>query len=363
MSISFAEATQSYEKWMAQRFTPVASALAYKHDRVLAANPFSFLRGTFYWWLHRWDQLMPAPVRQAPAILSVGDLHLENFGTWRDGEGRLVWGVNDFDEAGTYPVTLDLVRLATSIMLAVGEDHLSLDHDVACASLLAGYVANLDKPDGRPIILEAEAAWLRPAATMHWAEFGRFWRREFRGLHVMKDHDDLRELLIDRMPEGVEIEEFLDRSNAGNGSLGRPRAIALGQWRGGPVAREGKRTLPSASVWKSGESATADANMDYRLLLASSFRALDPWLDLTEDWIIRRLSPENHKIEVDQIHGQLEARELVWWMGWEIANIHRGQAGRFDIQDWLAALPVGWLADSARIMGQGMDDDWQDFRA
>lgn len=31
--------------------------------------------------------------------MAVGDLHVENFGTWRDIEGRLVWGVNDFDEA------------------------------------------------------------------------------------------------------------------------------------------------------------------------------------------------------------------------------------------------------------------------
>ena len=28
----------------------------------------------------------------APQVLSVGDLHLENFGTWRDADGRLVWG-------------------------------------------------------------------------------------------------------------------------------------------------------------------------------------------------------------------------------------------------------------------------------
>ena len=35
----------------------------------------------------------------ATKVLSVGDLHFENFGTWRDKEGRLAWGINDFDEA------------------------------------------------------------------------------------------------------------------------------------------------------------------------------------------------------------------------------------------------------------------------
>ncbi len=54
----------------------------------------------------------------APQVLAVGDMHLENFGTWRDADGRLVWGVNDFDEAAVMPYPLDLVRLAASIRLA-----------------------------------------------------------------------------------------------------------------------------------------------------------------------------------------------------------------------------------------------------
>ena len=57
-------------------------------------------------------------------MLAVGDMHVENFGTWRDAEGRLVWGVNDFDEAAKMPYTIDLVRLAASAMLAGGAGHL-----------------------------------------------------------------------------------------------------------------------------------------------------------------------------------------------------------------------------------------------
>jgi len=50
----------------------------------------------------------------APTVLAIGDVHLENFGTWRDVESRLVWGVNDVDEACRLPYTQDLVQLATS---------------------------------------------------------------------------------------------------------------------------------------------------------------------------------------------------------------------------------------------------------
>jgi len=51
-------------------------------------------------------------------VMAVRDLHLENFGAWRDVEGRLVWGVNDFDEAHPMAFANDLVRLAVSALLA-----------------------------------------------------------------------------------------------------------------------------------------------------------------------------------------------------------------------------------------------------
>lgn len=346
---------------MASRFAPVDKGLAFRRH-ALATNPLAFLRGTFYWWLTRWDTLIPAPVRNAPRILSVGDLHLENFGTWRDREGRLVWGINDFDEAHELPITMDLVRLAASILLAIDEGDLNLDRRAACASLLAGYNANLGRREGRPVILEGEAAWMLPAASLHWSETARYWRKEFSDLDAARGLDDLRALLAERMPEGVPIDEFLDRWNAGKGSLGRPRAVALGEWRGGLVAREGKRALPPAAVWHGGGDAGGDATLDYRIIIASAYRSPDPCLYLTPDWVIRRLSPESHKISMDQIRGHVEAEALIRWMGWETANLHRGQAGRHDIEDWLAALPPGWLLDSAQTMAEAMEKDWKAFK-
>ena len=79
----------------------------------MAQDALSFLCATFY----RWAQLFPAlcaKLARAPKVLGIGDLHVENYGTWRDAEGRLVWGINDFDEACPLPYTNDLVRLATS---------------------------------------------------------------------------------------------------------------------------------------------------------------------------------------------------------------------------------------------------------
>ena len=59
-----------------------------------------------------------ADLATGPEVLAVGYLHIENFGTWRDAEGRLVWGINDFDEACRMPYAIDLVRLAASAVIA-----------------------------------------------------------------------------------------------------------------------------------------------------------------------------------------------------------------------------------------------------
>jgi uncharacterized protein (DUF2252 family) len=98
---------------------------------------FPFLRATFYRWMQLWPEVCP-DLAKAPRLLAVGDLHVENFGTWRDVEGRLVWGVNDFDEAAVFPYTLDLVRLATSAALAAAEGHLHLKQKDACAAIMDG---------------------------------------------------------------------------------------------------------------------------------------------------------------------------------------------------------------------------------
>ena len=53
-----------------------------------------------------------------------GDLHAENFGTYMDGKGVLVFDVNDFDEAYLGHFTWDLRRFVASVAsAAVGRRH------------------------------------------------------------------------------------------------------------------------------------------------------------------------------------------------------------------------------------------------
>src|SRR5262249_28327258 len=88
-SVDILQSTRAFEQWMARQIPVVRKDLRLKHQQ-LAESAFFFLRGTFYRWMQRWPEVC-ADLADAPKLACVGDLHVENFGTWRDAEGRLVW--------------------------------------------------------------------------------------------------------------------------------------------------------------------------------------------------------------------------------------------------------------------------------
>src|SRR4051794_35671250 len=90
------KATEDFERWLGQRITLDPLDLELKHD-YMAGDPFDFMRATFYRWMQLWFK-HSSDLNEAVKILAIGDVHTDNFGTWRDVEGRLVWGINDFDE-------------------------------------------------------------------------------------------------------------------------------------------------------------------------------------------------------------------------------------------------------------------------
>lgn len=114
----FKASIRAYEDWLRDRLRGalVEKDLDRKHEK-MKGSAFAFLRATYWRWAETILDLCPELVG-APAVLAVGDTHLENFGTWRDEEGRLIWGANDFDDAAPMPYVLDLVRLAASALLA-----------------------------------------------------------------------------------------------------------------------------------------------------------------------------------------------------------------------------------------------------
>ena len=124
---------------------PTMVGIKYKFMR---ENLFRFFRGTchvFYEDLHK-EADFPA----APLGWICGDLHLENFGSYRSNNNQVYFDLNDFDEAILAPVNWEVVRLITSIF--VGFESLGIEDEKAlnmARLFLRSYTATLltGKPD------------------------------------------------------------------------------------------------------------------------------------------------------------------------------------------------------------------------
>ena len=129
------EGPEQREAFMADVFQEAFGDLA-AHDaaafrgkfRKMASSAFAFYRGSaclYYADVSR--DADPFAQGEASRVWIQGDLHAANFGTYMNSEGRLVFDVNDFDEAYVGPFTWDVHRLAASLALLGYEKALSDD--------------------------------------------------------------------------------------------------------------------------------------------------------------------------------------------------------------------------------------------
>src|SRR5437867_8982269 len=230
----------------------------------MSAGIFPFLRATFYRWAARWQAIV-GDVARAPTVLAVGELHVENFGTWRDAEGRLMWGVNAFDEAWPLPYTNDLLRLATSALVAREYHDLSIDGKEAVSAILDGYREALER-GGHAFVLAEHHTALREMALYRLHDPETFWDK-LESLPTVKTlvPNVVLTSLRRALPEGDLKVRFVHRV-AGLRSLGRQRFVALVVWRGWRIARQAKVLAPSA-LGRSGRS-IHDASLLLRGLLS-----------------------------------------------------------------------------------------------
>ncbi len=336
-------ATAAYEGWLARHLTLVPADLRRKHE-LMAQAPFAFLRATYY----RWAEQRRVAGWRPPGdveVLAVGDLHVENFGTWRDAEGRLVWGINDFDEATWLAPAHDLVRLAASARLAVQAAHLELPPHEIERALIAGYRDATGK-GGAALVLDGDWPELHALATHRLRDPLPFWRRleslpAWRGGLPRGAARALEAL----RPAATEAGRLAHRV-AGLGSLGRQRFVALLRSAGGRAAREAKALAPSADAWADGRKSRA---ILYSEILERAVRDADPFVAVRRRWIVRRLAPDCSRIELTELPAERDEERLLYAMGWETANVHLGTAGRRKL---LEAVPrhAAWLREAAEAM-------------
>jgi hypothetical protein len=336
----------------------VPADLRLKHTQ-MKKSPFHFLRGTFYRWAQMWPSVC-AELCDAPKVLAVGDLHVNSFGTWRDAEGRLCWGVDDFDEAYPLAYTNDLVRLAASLKIGIKAGSLSIKFKDGCEAILNGYRQSL-ATGGRPIVLAERQQKLGKLGVDSFKPPPDFWAK-------LDEHPTARKPLAPNVKRVLEktlpdsrMEYKVVRRQAGLGSLGQERFVAIGDWEGGLIAREAKAMLPSSCVWLAGER--GKNQFLYETAIRSSIRSPDPFQVVEGSWLIRRLSPDSNPIDIQTLAGHADESMLLHAMGQETANVHLGSKRQVaNIKKDLSKRNPKWLRQAGGRMAKLVEKDWQRYR-
>ncbi|MHC1480128.1 DUF2252 domain-containing protein [Frateuria aurantia] len=226
-----------------------AALLARKYA-AMRTDPFVFLRGS----CHLFYARLPSAgvLRKAPASWICGDLHMENFGSYK-GDNQLVYfDLNDFDEATLAPCSWELLRLLTSVRFAMSDLGLKGDAiDHLCEVTVDAYASELQHGKARWIERDTADGLIGELlgnlrsrrdllAKRTIVEDGRR-RLRVDGLKLLPASQDqsraVRKLLkqVGKARKATAYFEVLDvaRRVAGTGSLGVARYIALVQGKGG----------------------------------------------------------------------------------------------------------------------------------
>ena len=299
--------------------------LAMKY-RAMRASPFAFLRGTCHLF---YDRLPRGGVfKSAPLAWVCGDLHLENFGSYK-GDNRLVYfDVNDFDESALAPASWDLVRFLTSLRvaadsLAVGEARAQalcqIFLDAYASSLVLGkaYWVERDTAQG---LVRALLDGLRNRQRASFLDSRTVIKRRQRLLRV----DGKRALPVTG-PQRDSVTSFMQefaksraqpdffavldvaRRIAGTGSLGVDRYAILVQGKGSPDGNyllDLKQALPSSLLphlratqpkWKNEAQRVVAVQ---RRMQAVSMAFLEPVFFNESPCVLRALQPSEDRVAV-----------------------------------------------------------------
>jgi len=372
--------------------------LALKYAR-MRLDAFVFLRGA----CHLFYARLPAErsLDRSPAVWACGDLHLENFGSYK-GDNRLAYfDINDFDEAALAPCGRDLVRFLASVRLGMIELHLDRpETDRLCQVFLDSYADALATGKARWIeretseglireLLDTVSHRCRPELLDSRTGKKRGQRRLLvdgsKALPVSERQRDKVTAFMAGFAERQPHPGFyrvLDvaRRIAGTGSLGLERYVILVEGRGSPDGNfllDLKRAAPSSllpglqlrqPLW---ESEAHRVVAIQRRVQAVSMAFLQPVRMGRKDYILRALQPAEDRVALDHRHHRLDRLEAVMRsMGGIVAWGHLRGSGRDGsaIADELIEYGSGskWrrrLQQLAEHCAGQVRADWQTFAA
>ncbi|MEU4221514.1 DUF2252 domain-containing protein [Actinoplanes sp. NPDC026623] len=388
--------------------------------RKMAASPFAFYRGSaslFYAdqaGAYRDDSFLN---ERTSRVWMHGDLHAENFGTYMNSSGVLVFNVNDFDEAYVGPFIWDLKRFSASVALIGYSKALSDDVISGLVTAFAnGYLAELraiaaggddaigsitlDNADGvlRRVLQEARLN-TRVGLLAGQTTIDDYERRFSLGDGVY-DVDEataatvtaafeqyLGTLPAQAAPVSTNIKDIKLRKGVGIGSAGLPSYNMLLE--GNTQALENdviiymkQAQVPAVARWIDDERVRSYfAHQGHRT--AESQRALqahaDPWLGYTElggvGQLVAEVSPYAADLDWADVNEPEELTGVVTDLGRAVARMHSvaDDESSHDLVDFSTeeaivaevdkdeAGFVALLVDFAHKYGDQARDDHQDF--
>lgn len=376
----------------------------------MAAGPFAFFRGTFHLFARDWvDGLLTPAISEAgkPENVSdmVGDVHNENFGTFKAWDDDVHYDLNDFDETTQGPLALDLCRLATSTLLLALDrgDPLERAVPVVMGSSAAYTQTVLAMPGdtvGPDREIEAEHCpaiddLLAIARANRRVNFIQKLTDEFKGCRRLKRsaryfelpaeeralvlhlHEDYRR----RMPPApndhfYDVQDVCGRI-AGVGSMGRLRYAVLVNGKGNEEARnvllEFKEAYPSGYDICRGRGPDEEAlcrraeqvvTMQRRSQRACN-RHLGYALNGSQSFQVREIGPYDERVDHRSLKSTARFEEVAAVQGRILARVHRAALFRAGA----GSKPLAALEDAfqQRVLAYALayadtvHKDWEEF--
>jgi len=348
--------------------------------RKMAAEPFAFYRGSAC--LFYADIVGGAGGATATAeedrwaddrtsrVWIQGDLHAENFGTYMDGSGVLIFDVNDFDEAYIGHFTWDLKRFAASVAVMCWQKALSEETiGELIETFVRAYVAqvrwfadaNDDTMDDAQFALNLDTATGAVLDALHAARLStragmleRFTRlddydrvfRDLSGVRRLDDDErakvvDAFERYLDTIPEtkrfrgiAYDVKDVVGKKGFGVGSAGLPSYSVLIEGFSQALdndailsMKQGNVAAPSRVV---DDQAVHGFFQHHGHRTAVSQRALqahaDPLLGYTDldgvGFVVSEISPYSSDLDWSELTEPAELAEVIEQLGRAVAKVH-----------------------------------------
>jgi len=358
-------------------------ALKYKK---MASDELAFFRGTAHLFYEDWPG--NSELRKAPWVWVCGDLHLENFGTYRADNRLVYFDCNDFDEGCLGPATWDIARLLVSFAIECEEREYRGSAARALMTQVAEtYAAQLRLGNPRWTEPETSTGIIRELFD------GLQFRTAQKFLNSRTVMDKRRRRLnlengkalpaTDKDKEAVKgffakETEFLcldvARRVAGNGSLGVPRFVALVEDpEKNPFLLDLKHAQPAAPLLYHEPPAQPKFRNDAeRIVVAQGlFLAMPPaFLQAVkfagDGWVLRELVPSEDRVDVAKapdpaFTGYALALGAVTAWGHLRASGRKGSANGDALVEW--DVPTERLVEFARDYARQVEKDWKEFKS